>query len=215
MIPPCPAPEGGWPHLTWGHGDKNLEYDLGDLEDTGAAVAMTIFRPSEDQAVLVVAAADPAAVEAWLQPQLGELLGVVASKWTKAELEAVRAHLHSHHEEWNLYQWGPMNTEDGQTCMAAKLTRLLPQIAIWAASLPTGILSLSRGSQQSGHRMTRRPAVEPLLAKSPYPPASESPLAIAQLRSERLCRWPAGTHDRATLLPRAHAQYHVRQREGE
>ena len=140
--PPCPAPEGGWPRLAWGQGDKNLDYDLGDLMDTGAAVAVTTFRPGEDQAVLVVAAADRDAVEARLRPQLGELLCVVASRRTKAELEAVRAYLHDHHEEWNLYQWGPVNTQDGQTCMAAKLTRVLRQIAVWAASLPDGILSL-------------------------------------------------------------------------
>ena len=41
-----------------------------------------------------------------------------------------------------LYQWGPVNTQDGQTCIAAKLTRVLRQIAVWAASLPDGILSL-------------------------------------------------------------------------
>jgi hypothetical protein len=88
VTPPCPAPPGSWPHLTWGHADK-------------------------------------------------------ASKWTKAELDAVRAHLDARHEEWNLYQLGPLNTEDGQTCMSAKLTRVSPQIATWAASLPTGVLSLS------------------------------------------------------------------------
>ena len=36
-------------------GDIWLDFDLGDLQDTGAAVAVTLFRPSEDQAVLVVA----------------------------------------------------------------------------------------------------------------------------------------------------------------
>lgn len=82
--PPCPAPAGGWPHLDWEHassgrGVHNLDYDLGDLEDTGAAVAVTTFRPSEDQAVLVVAAADRDAVEAQLRPQLGDLLCVVTS----------------------------------------------------------------------------------------------------------------------------------------
>ncbi len=99
--PPCPPPAGGWPHLnwgrgTWGRGEHNLDYDLGDLTDTGAAVAVTTFRPSEDQAVLVVAAADRDAVEARLRPQLGDLLCVVTSRWTRAELDAVRAHLHAH-----------------------------------------------------------------------------------------------------------------------
>jgi hypothetical protein len=145
--PPCAPPAGGWPHLDWGRvssgrGMGNLDFNLGDLEDTGAAVAVTTFRPSEDQAVLVVAAADRDAVEAQLRPQLGDLLCVVTSRWAKAELDALRAHLTAHWEEWNLYQLGPVNGEDGQTRMAAQLTRVMPDIAGWAAPLPRGILRL-------------------------------------------------------------------------
>jgi hypothetical protein len=89
--PPCPAPAGGWPHPPrWRDGDQNLDFDLGDLQDTGAAAAVTIFRPGQDRAVLVIAATDPDAVEARLRPQLGALLCVVPSRWTKAELDAVR-----------------------------------------------------------------------------------------------------------------------------
>jgi hypothetical protein len=143
QAPPCPAPDGGWPHLTWGHGDMNLDYELGDLAQTGAAVAHALFRPSEDQAVLVVAAADVDAVEAQLRPQLGPLLCLVPSKWTRAQLETVRAHLHAHHEEWNLYTWGyGPATDDGQARITACLTRMLPEVAAWAATLPSGILDL-------------------------------------------------------------------------
>jgi hypothetical protein len=155
-MPPCPSPPGGWPHQTWVYdiedvrtGERpaaqyvGLDYDLGDLRETGAAVAVTTFRPSEDQAVLVVAADDLEAVEAQLRPQLGQLLCVVPSKWTKAELEAVRAHLHAHQEDWNLYAWGGYSsTEDGQAKITARLTRILPEVAAWADSLPAGILDL-------------------------------------------------------------------------
>lgn len=155
-MPPCPPPQGGWPHQTWVYGIKEVEtgeypavqyvglvYDLGDLLETGAAVVVTTFRPSEDQAVLVVAAADLEAVEAQLRPQLGQLLCVVPSKWTRAELEAVRAHLTAHPEDWNLYMWGGYtSTEDGQAKITAGLTRMLPEVAAWAANLPTGILDL-------------------------------------------------------------------------
>jgi hypothetical protein len=153
-VPPCPPPEGGWPQ-TWVHGIKDgqtgerpaaqyagLDYDLGDLRETGAAVALTTFRPSVDQAVLVVAAADPEAVEAHLRPQLGQLLCVIPSKWTKAELEAVGAHLLAHHDDWNLWAWGNASAEDGQSLISARLTRVLPEVATWAASLPPGILRL-------------------------------------------------------------------------
>jgi hypothetical protein len=146
-MPPCLPPAGGWPRLdwahgTWGRGVGNLDFDLGDLEDSGAAVAVTTFRPSQDQAVLVVAAADRDAVEAQLRPQLGDLLCVITSRWTKTALNAVRAHLHERWEQWNLYGLGPATGEDGQTCITAQLTRVLPDIARWATSLPSGILTL-------------------------------------------------------------------------
>ena len=41
-----------------------------------------------------------------------------------------------------LYGLGLSNGEDGQTRMAAPLTRVLPEIAGWARSLPPGILAL-------------------------------------------------------------------------
>ena len=141
-MPPCPPPDGGWPTRFRGSGDRNLDYDLGHLRETGVAVAVTCFRPSDDQAVLVVAATDPEVVEAHLRPQLGQLLCVIPSKWSRDELEAVRAHLHAHHEDWNLYQWGYRTTGDGQGQISACLTRMLPEVAEWAASLPSGILRL-------------------------------------------------------------------------
>lgn len=130
--------------LAQGHtlGDIVLEYDIGDLRDTAAAVAVTMFRPADDAAVLVVAASDEAAVEARLRPQLGDLLCVVPSRWTKAELDRVLGYLHERHEQWDLYQWGPHVAGDGQPCVSARLVRVLPEIAAWAASLPTGILVL-------------------------------------------------------------------------
>jgi hypothetical protein len=55
VTPPCPAPAGGWPR----HGD-NRRFDLNDLPHTGVVVAVTVFRPGQDQEVLVVAAMDAA-----------------------------------------------------------------------------------------------------------------------------------------------------------
>lgn len=139
VTPPCPSPEGGWPA-----GDRNspeLSRDLDDLSGTGAAVAVTWFRPGENQAVLVVAAADPEAVEARLRPRFGGALCVVSSRWTKAELEAVAGQLHQRMREWNLCTLGRTSTGDGQACMRARLVRVLPQIAAWAAPLPVGIIA--------------------------------------------------------------------------
>jgi hypothetical protein len=92
--------------------------------------------------VLVVAAADRAAVEARLRSQLADCLCVVPSRWTKAELDSVTSHLHDCHDEWHAYQWGQSSTQDGQACITASLTRVLPEIAAWAASLPDGLLVL-------------------------------------------------------------------------
>ncbi len=107
-----------------------------------AATAITLFHPGKSQAVLVVAAADPAAVEAQLRPQLGTSLCVVPSHWTKDQLDAVRDHLQQRWQRWNLLRLGPRHAEDGQPHIAASLVRVLSEIAAWAASLPSGIVAL-------------------------------------------------------------------------
>jgi hypothetical protein len=61
VVPPCAAPAGDWPRNPDEY--PNFHVDVDDLEQTGAAVMVTVFRPSPRQAVLVVAAADVAAVE--------------------------------------------------------------------------------------------------------------------------------------------------------
>lgn len=141
VIPPCPPPPQGWPDVI-PRGDILLDYDLGDLLDTGAAVAVTLFRPGPNQTVLVVAAGDVAAAEACLRPQLGGSLCIVPSRWTKAQLDALRDYLRDHQEQWSIYGSGPQNTDDGQAHMAARLVRVLPAIAAWATSLPQDILLL-------------------------------------------------------------------------
>jgi hypothetical protein len=156
VTPPCSPPLGGWPQVNR-RGDILLDYDLGGLQDTGAAVAVTLFRPSEDQAVLVVAASDQAAVEARLRPQLGVLLCVVPSPWTKAQLDEIRDYLRERHEQWQLYQHGPQHTEDGQARVAIRLVRVLPEIADWADSLPHGIVVIDPWlAPSSRHRIRGR-----------------------------------------------------------
>jgi hypothetical protein len=141
VTPPCTAPEGGWPAAER-LGGTGLSYDLGDLADTGAAVALTLFRPGRDQAVLVVAAADLAAVESRLRPQLGRSLCVVPSRWAKDQLDGVRDRLHEYLQSWNIYQLAKLHAEDGQAYVSVYLVRVLPEIAAWADSLPPGILAL-------------------------------------------------------------------------
>jgi hypothetical protein len=144
QVPPCPPPPGGWPQgiPPSGRGLGNLDFEVGDLEESGAAVTVATFRPGRDQAVLVVAAADPTAVEARLRPQLGSRLCVVPSRWTKSELDAVRGHLHDRFRDWRLYGLCVDTLDDAQARVRAQLTMVTPKIASWAASLPPGILRL-------------------------------------------------------------------------
>jgi hypothetical protein len=140
--PPCAPPPGGWPQGTNGGFVDNLDFELGDLEETGAAVTAVIFRPSEDQAVLVVAATDIAAVEARLRPQLRDRLCVVPSRWTREQLDDAQGHLMSMAERWRVWQFGPRCDEQAQATMSATLVQVTDEIAGWVAGQPDGLISL-------------------------------------------------------------------------
>lgn len=56
--------------------------------------------------------------------------------------DGVRDYLRQGWQSWDLYQLGPQHAQDGQAYIAARLVRVRPQIADWAASLPSGILAL-------------------------------------------------------------------------
>src|SRR5208282_390558 len=58
------------------------------------------------------------------------------------QLDAVCDHLQQRWQHWNLLRLGPQHAEDGQAHIAAGLVRVLPEIAVWAASLPSGIVAL-------------------------------------------------------------------------
>ncbi|MGD0701155.1 MAG: hypothetical protein ABSA02_14865 [Trebonia sp.] len=136
VTPPGLPPAGGWP-------PGRLRFDMNDVRDIAAVVAVTVFRPAPEQEVLVVAATDPAAVEALLGPRLGARLRVVPSRWTKAELDTARGHLQARHRSWGILRLGQSADGDGQAYIAVDLARVLPEIALWAASIPTGIVSLN------------------------------------------------------------------------
>ena len=140
VTPPCPPPDGGWPA-----GDLSTAEVAGDITDltvSGAAVSVTWFRPGENLMVLVVAAADPAVVEARLRPRLRGSLCVVPSRWSRAQLNDARGQLHQRRQQWEISSHGETSTADGQACVLVRLVRVLPEIAVWAAALPAGIVDL-------------------------------------------------------------------------
>ncbi len=141
--PPCPPPPGGWLTGVNGPEAENLDVDPGDLLTSGAAVTLAQFRPGPDQLVIVVAAADEEAVEAWLRPQLGPRLCVVRSRWTRAQLDAAYAVLRDKWGDWTADTFGEGTDDDGQAYLETRLFRVLPEMANWAAGLPDDLLRVS------------------------------------------------------------------------
>jgi len=140
--PPCEPPPGGWPRNMNGPHLENLDFDLGDLVDSGAAITSVVFRPSDDQAVLVVAASDIPAVEALLRPQLPDRLCVVPSRWTRTQLDEAHEHLNAMWADWGIYECGTSCDEQAQATVTAKLMRVTDEIADWAATQPDGLIAL-------------------------------------------------------------------------
>lgn len=147
--PPCSPPPGGWPqNVSWYEGwphstVSDLDLDIRDLESSGAMVQRAIFRPSEDQEVLVVAATDVEAVTRRLSPSLPNQLCVVRSRFTRAQLDEVRDVLLAHFQEWRLESFGTGNSDpQGQPFATAEPVRVTPELAAWADTLPKGLLLL-------------------------------------------------------------------------
>ena len=138
--PPCPPPAGGWPR---GERDENLDFDRLAVENSGAAVTVVTFRPGPDQAVLVVAAEDVDAVEQLLRPQLPDRFCVVASRWTRDQLDTARAQLMRHWHDWTLESAGEDIDEHAQACVEVELLRVTDDLAQWAETLPDDMLLLA------------------------------------------------------------------------
>jgi hypothetical protein len=90
----------------------------------------------------VVAAADVAAVEAWLRPQLHDRLCMVPSRWTQAQLDQAQELLRDRHQRWGIYHFGPTCDEQAQATINATLMRVTEEIADWVASQPAGLVAL-------------------------------------------------------------------------
>ena len=103
---------------------------------------ISVFRPGPNQAVLVVAAVDIAAVEAQLRAQLGDRLCVVASRWTREQLDAVTRYLWERAQQWGVYETGHTCDEQAQTIVNVQLVRVTAEIASWADTQPAGLIVL-------------------------------------------------------------------------
>jgi hypothetical protein len=100
------------------------------------------FRPRADQTVVVVAATDLDAVEAFLRPQLGTRLCVVRSRWTRPQLDAVRGYLGDRRDELAIDTISEHVDERAQPSIQVQFVRVTKDLADWATSLPVGTLEL-------------------------------------------------------------------------
>ncbi|GAA1579387.1 MULTISPECIES: hypothetical protein [Kribbella] len=140
-IPPCPPPPDGWRRDAeiW-----ELGPDADDLEASGTIVHKAIFRPSENQEVLVVAATDVDAVTRQLSRHLPDQLCVVQSRFTRAQLDGVRDVLLARWQEWRLETIGTGHSDaQGQPFATAEPFRVPAAMAEWADTLPEGLLQVS------------------------------------------------------------------------
>lgn len=93
--------------------------------------------------MLVVAATDPAAVDAQLRPQLGNQLCIVHSRWTKQQLEDAFAQIRANWDPWRLFQAGPSHDEEGQPHIDAAPAWVTNDIAGWSDTQPDGLVTIA------------------------------------------------------------------------
>jgi len=139
-VPPCQPPAGGWPSGS----DVPAGFDdgLAALRASGGAVHITMFSPVGGGQVPVVCASNPELAESRLRPVCGQRLCVVPSRYSQAQVDAVRADIHRHFQDWQVYFCGLTSGEHGQILMTLSLVRLTPDIAAWAEKVPAGLLAV-------------------------------------------------------------------------
>lgn len=140
--PPCTPPPHGWPDL----GERaNLEPSPPSPDQWQALTItqITQFRPGPTQAVLVVAAEEPERVERVLRPSFGDALCVVPSRYTWRQIDEAAHGLRLAHtsHQWPISRHGRGASDDGQAQLAVTLAWMVPEMIVWAAPVPTGLLA--------------------------------------------------------------------------
>ena len=138
-VPPCSAPDGGWPSGTQ---QDLMELDLFDLRASENCVTTVTYRPRVDSVVLVVAATDVAAAEAQWRPVVGPRLCVVRSRWSKHQLEEVTGALRAGWQRWAISMISRPVDNQARSSVDTEVLRVVPDLARWAARVPEGILEV-------------------------------------------------------------------------
>jgi hypothetical protein len=117
---------------------------LQQLRDTGQIVRDAWLWTDNGATVLRVAASDVNAVEAVLAPQLTRRRYVVRSRYTVTQLRDVEQMFAAHSAEWGFDSWSYQGLDSQcQPYAEATLTRVSPDLAVWADSLPDDLLTLT------------------------------------------------------------------------
>jgi hypothetical protein len=66
----------------------------------------------------------------------------VPSRWTRAQLDEVRARFHDHWDDWALDSCGEPADEHAQPFIEVHLGQVTAELADWADTLPDGLLTL-------------------------------------------------------------------------
>jgi hypothetical protein len=122
----------------------------GDIE--GTAIVTGTWTGSAVRVERQVAAAQPDEDNRLYRDRPSRTSG---SPWTREEADEVLGHLRERWSEWNVYGSGIIDDH-----VEARLTRVLPEMATWLATLPPGILALDPWLV---------PATQPVRAHEPVP----------------------------------------------
>ena len=136
--PPCPPPAGGWPHGPTG---ENLRAPDSVRADP-SVVSIGQARPGPTQVVLVVTTTDPDRIRARLAGHEDSRICVIASRWSRAQVDALYEHLGEHMIPWLLEGVGKGTDEEFQPLLHAEALRVVPELADWLRGVPDGLLDL-------------------------------------------------------------------------
>ncbi|QUG99484.1 hypothetical protein HUO13_00510 [Saccharopolyspora erythraea] len=115
--------------------------EIRELQDNGAILQLSPVRlANSDRHCVVVATAEPERAEQALRPRIGDALLIVPSAWTAETLSSVADGLARHDKI--LHGIGQGMDARGQVRVTASVTRVTPDFAKWAASVPEGLLDL-------------------------------------------------------------------------
>jgi hypothetical protein len=73
---------------------------------------------------------------------LGNRLCVVASRFSRSELDDTSASIRARWKDWAVYQLSEPTDGSGQPHLQASLTRMLPEVATWHRTRPAGIIDI-------------------------------------------------------------------------